>query len=65
MKDAKKLLNQQFDELVNTLQQVIRFNTEKGEPADGAPFGSEVRACLDYVLNTAKSFGLQTYNDGG
>ncbi len=65
MKDAKKLLNQQFDELVSTLQQVIRFNTEKGEPADGAPFGSEVRACLDYVLNTAQNFGLQTYNDDG
>lgn len=65
MKDAKTILNQQFDELVATLQNVIRFNTEKGVAEQGAPFGREVRGCLDYVLNTAQSFGLQTYNDDG
>lgn len=65
MKDAKTLLNQQFDELVATLQNVIRYNTEKGSEEQGAPFGREVRNCLDYVLNTAQSWGLDTYNDDG
>lgn len=65
MKDAKTLLNQQFDELVVTLQNVIRYKTEKGAEEKGAPFGREVRNCLDYVLDTAKSWGLDTYNDDG
>ena len=65
MKDARKILNQQFDELVSTLQNVLRYNTEKGAEEQGAPFGREVRNCLDYVLNTAQSWGLTTYNDDG
>lgn len=65
MKDAKKILNQQFDELVATLQNVLRYKTEKGVEEKGAPFGREVRNCLDYVLNTAKGWGLDTYNDDG
>lgn len=65
MKEAKTILNERFDEMVSTLQNVIRFNTEKGAADVGAPFGKEVRACLDYVLNTAKSWGLETYNDDG
>lgn len=65
MDDSKKILSQQFDDLTKTLQQVITFNTEKGQPSDGAPFGKEIRNCLDYVLNLAKSFGFDTYNDEG
>ena len=65
MKDINTVLNEQFDDLVATLQKVITFNTEKGEEAVGAPFGKQVRACLDYVLNTAQSWGLSTFNDDG
>ncbi|MCM1194311.1 MAG: Sapep family Mn(2+)-dependent dipeptidase [Firmicutes bacterium] len=65
MKDAKIILNEQFDNLVETLQKVITYKTEKGEASKGAPFGKEVRACLDYVLSVAESFGLTTYNDEG
>lgn len=54
MKNAKDLLNKNFDELVSTLQNVVRFNTEKGVAAHGAPFGVSVKACLDYVLGVAK-----------
>lgn len=65
MKDAKKILSQQFDELVATLQNVLRYKTEKGVEEQGAPFGRAVRDCLDYVLNTAQSWGLEVYNDDG
>lgn len=65
MKDAKKILNEQFDELVAFLQNVLRYKTEKGDEAPNAPFGREVRDCLDYVLNSAKSWGLEIYNDDG
>lgn len=62
MEEAKKLLEQQFDEMVQTLQQVISFNTEKDAPALNAPFGVEIKSCLDYVLCTAEKFGFETYN---
>lgn len=65
MKDAKKILNRQFDELVATLQNVLRYKTEKGTEEPGAPFGREVRSCLDYVLNISQGWGLKTYNDDG
>ena len=65
MKDAKALLNAQFDDLTSSLQKVISFNTEKDEPSAGAPFGKEVKSCLDFVLGLASSFGLKTYDCDG
>ena len=43
MLDAKKILSEQFNGLTETLQKVITFKTEKGVPAPGAPFGTEVK----------------------
>ena len=37
--EAKKILEKQFDSLVETLQETIRFNTEKGVAENAAPFG--------------------------
>lgn len=60
--DAVKILNNQFDQMVETLQKVVAFNTEKSEPVAGAPFGKGISDCLRYVLELAKSFGLTVYN---
>ncbi len=60
--DARKILDNQFDQLVATLQKVVTFNTEKAEPVADAPFGREIADCLHYVLNLAESFGLSSYN---
>ena len=65
MKNAKLILNQQFDELVQSLQKVIAFNTEKGVATENAPFGKNVKDCLDFTLELASSFGLTTYNCDG
>lgn len=65
MKDVKAILDANFDSLVTTLQQVISFNTEKGTPAPNAPFGANVKACLDYVLGTAAKMGFDTYDCDG
>ena len=65
MKDAKIILNQQFDELVQSLQKVIAFNTEKGVATKDAPFGKNIKECLDFTLNLASSMGLATYNCDG
>lgn len=65
MQSALDILNKHFDKMVKTLQQTVKFNTEKGAPQPNAPFGANVKACLDYVLNTARSFGLETYDCDG
>ena len=65
MKNALHILDQQFDQLVHELQKVISFNTERGEAAKNAPFGSNVKACLDYTLSLAASMGLETYDCDG
>ena len=62
MKDAKKILDNDFGAMVEALRNTVRFNTEKGQPQPNAPFGRNVRDCLDYVLGMAKQFGLHTYN---
>ena len=65
MKDAIRILEEQFDELTLALQKVVSFNTEKGTAEKNAPFGRAVRDCLDFTLGLAKSFGLTTYDCDG
>ncbi|MCM1395840.1 MAG: Sapep family Mn(2+)-dependent dipeptidase, partial [Corallococcus sp.] len=65
MKDAKIILENQFDEMISTLRKVISFNTEKSAASTGAPFGQNIKDCLDYVLQTANDFGLDIYDCDG
>lgn len=51
--------------MVKSLQKVIAFNTEKGAAEDGAPFGKNIKDCLDFTLDLAASIGLTTYNCDG
>ena len=63
--DAKILLENSFPQLVEKLQKTISFNTEKGKPADFAPFGKNVADCLHYVLELCREYGLETYDCDG
>ena len=63
--DSKLLLNNYFDEMVATLQKVITFDTTKSQPAPLAPFGQGNRDCLNYVLDLAKSWGLDVVDVDG
>ena len=65
MKDFRAILNANFDQMVASLAKVVSFNTERGAAVDGAPFGKEVKSCLDYTLKLATSFGLDTYDCDG
>ena len=46
------------DELIEALRGAVRFRTVEGVPEEGAPFGAEVKKCLDYTLDKASSLGL-------
>ncbi len=65
MKDLNNLVDEQFDTLVSQLQKVISFNTEKAPAKENAPFGTEIRNCLNYVLDLAQKFGFETYDCDG
>ena len=63
--DSKQIVLNNFDEMVSTLQKVITFDTTKSAPQPNAPFGKGNRDCLNFVLDLAKSWGLDTYDDNG
>lgn len=65
MKNAKQILANDLENMVSVLQKVISFRSEKGEAAQGAPFGTEIKSCLDYVLNKATEFGFVSTNIDG
>ncbi|MEL7607902.1 MAG: Sapep family Mn(2+)-dependent dipeptidase [Bacillota bacterium] len=54
------------DEIVSDVRQTIRFRSVRGPAAGrGAPFGEEIKQCLDYVLNLAKTMGFAVKNLDG
>ncbi|MBR2975129.1 MAG: Sapep family Mn(2+)-dependent dipeptidase [Clostridia bacterium] len=63
--DSKQIVLNNFDEMVATLQKVITFDTVKSAALPCAPFGKGNRECLSFVLDLAKSWGLDTYDDQG
>ena len=51
-----------FEKTVNSISEIIRFNSAKSAPEKGMPFGKETAECLDYFLKLARSFGFETVN---
>ncbi len=47
-------------ELIRAMQESIAFRSVRDEPAPNAPFGSEIRACLDHALKLAEGMGFAT-----
>ena len=53
------------EELLICLQENLRIPSVEGVPAQGAPYGAEIRRSLDHVLDTAKKLGFRTENMDG
>lgn len=51
-----------FDGGIKALQEIIKFRSVEGEAESGAPFGKEVKACLDYSLRMMKEAGFSVKN---
>lgn len=64
-KTVDAIIERNKQQLIESLQASIRIPSVEGEPAEGAPFGIEVRRALDHALDTAKSLGLTTENMQG
>ena len=50
------------DQLIVSLQESIRIPSVQGEAADNAPYGIEVKKCLDHALRCAEGLGFRTLN---
>lgn len=50
------------EQLLACLQESLRIPSVQGKAQEGAPYGAEVRKCLDHVLAAADALGFRTVN---
>lgn len=60
--DLNSLVLSKQDRLLACLQENIRIPSVEGTPEADAPYGIEVRKCLQHVLDTAAGMGFRTCN---
>lgn len=60
--DFKPFIRQHADDLIASLQTLIRIPSVEGAPEDGAPFGRAVQDCLEETLKLCRSLGFRTEN---
>lgn len=53
------------NDLLACLQENLRIPSVEGTPAEGAPYGVEIRKSLDHVLSVGKAMGFRTENVDG
>lgn len=50
------------EDMIRSLQELIRIRSVEGEPKENMPFGEGPYQALNYMLNLAESMGFQTLN---
>lgn len=63
--DYKKLLDLNFDKLIDDLRLICSFNSKLGEAKPNAPYGEEINDCLQAFLTLGKNYGFDVYNCDG
>ena len=58
----KHPINDYFDALVASTQDILRFDSSMKEATDGCPFGKETADCLQFFLDLAENMGFETHN---
>ena len=56
----KEAVELQKEPLLQSLAESIRIRSVQEPPADGAPYGPNVRKCLDHALAVSKGLGFRT-----
>lgn len=65
MKKVYDYIESMRQDMVNTLGELIAFQSFRQNPSEGAPFGGPARECLDRALEICKGFGFITENKDG
>lgn len=63
--DLNSKINELKDELIESVQGIIRIKSVEDEAKDGMPFGEGVSRSLDYALKIAEDLGFKTVNLDG
>ena len=56
---------QYFNQFISHLSELIGFESILDAPKPNAPFGTNIRKCLDWFLKLAKDFGFETIDYDG
>ena len=66
-KTVEKWIDDHREEMVAALQKCISFRTvrDTDSAGPGVPFGPELKECLDHILRTADTMGLESKNLDG
>ncbi len=56
---------QNFNKFISHLSELIGFESILDAPKPNAPFGTNIKKCLDWFLNLAKDFGFETIDYDG
>ena len=51
-----------FDQTVQSISEILRFDSTQKPAEDNCPFGKENAACLAWFLQKAEEFGFETHN---
>jgi succinyl-diaminopimelate desuccinylase len=60
-----KVVELMKDDIIASVQELVRFRSIEENPEPGAPFGSEIRKCLDRALQICSALGFKTENFDG
>lgn len=58
----QNVMEQYFDEIVNSTVEILKFDSSLKPAEEGYPFGKEAADCLAYFLNLADGMGFETHN---
>lgn len=67
MIDFKQIIKDNENEIIKTLQEIIQIPSvlDENDSTPEAPFGKNVRKCLDYMMKKGQNDGFKTFQDGG
>ncbi|MBE0449952.1 MAG: dipeptidase PepV [Clostridia bacterium] len=58
----KTFIQQNETQMIQALQELLRFKSVKSEPENDAPFGKGIKATLEHALNLGEQMGFKTKN---
>lgn len=58
----KTIIKQNEAEMIQSLQELLRFKSVKSEPKDDAPFGDGIKSTLNHALKLGEQLGFHTKN---
>lgn len=60
-----KIVDSMKDDIIKSTQELVKIRSLESKPEPDAPFGREIKVCLDKALDICSSLGMKTENFGG